>query len=132
MLIWMRLHSPFRNLLILAFLLILAALARRRLRTQSRRYAAAAAPPPADAVPTELSALVRQVDGLWADQGLARPASRAPLEHLRGIPPDKLSPQVREVSGKIVECFYRYCFGGMPVSPTVVEELRRELERART
>jgi hypothetical protein len=128
---WMWFDNPFRSLLLLAFLLLSAEFARRRRRVPSQRPAAAAPLPPTDAIPAELSALVNQVEGLWADHGHTRPASRAPLEHLRGIPPDKLSPQIREVSGKIVECFYRCCFGGLQILPAVIQGLRQELERAR-
>jgi transglutaminase-like putative cysteine protease len=129
---WMWLDSPLRSLLFLAFLLLFAEFVRRRRRVPSPTYSVAPPLPSADAVPAELSALVNQVEGLWADLGHARPASRAPLEHLRGIPPDKLSPQVREVSGKIVECFYRCCFGGLQILPATIQGLRQELERART
>jgi transglutaminase-like putative cysteine protease len=129
---WMWFDRPFWSLLSLAFLLLSAEFARRRRRVPSPRQAAAAPLPAADAIPAELSALVNQIEGLWADQGLARPASRAPLEHLRGIPPDKLSPQIREACGKIVECFYGCCFGGWQILPTEIQRLRQELERART
>lgn len=129
---WMWFDSPFRSLLFLACLLLSAEFARRRRRVPSPRHAGAAPLRAADAIPAELSTLVNQVEGLWADQGLARPASRAPLEHLRGIPPDKLSPQIREVSGKIVECFYRCCFGGLQILPAEIQGLRQKLERART
>ena len=79
----------------------------------------------------ELQDLIHQVDHLWADHGLARPVYRAPLEHLRNIPRDKLSPQAMEASGKVVECFYRCCFGGLPILPTDIQELHQTLERAR-
>ncbi|MGA3324659.1 MAG: transglutaminaseTgpA domain-containing protein [Terriglobia bacterium] len=129
---WMWFDNPFRSLLFLAFLLLSAEFARRRRRVPGPRHTAAAPLKPGDSVPAELGALVNQVEGLWADQGLARPVSRAPLEHLRSIPPDKLSPQIREVSGKIVECFYRCCFGGLQISPAEIQGLRKELEGAST
>ena len=75
---------------------------------------------------------MHQADELWAESGHARPASRAPLEHLRGIPADKLSPPIREASGRVVDYFYRCCFGGLPVAPEAVQELRQALEHART
>ena len=128
---WVYLDRPFRSLLIPAFLLIAAEYARRRRRMPSPRHAAEARLQAADAIPAELSALIHHVDSLWADQGLARPASRAPLEHLRSIPLDKLSPQVREASEKIVECFYRCCFGGLQIPPAEVQCLRQEFEEAR-
>jgi hypothetical protein len=128
---WLCSDSPLRSLLFLVFLLVVARFVRRRRRVPGPRLVAAMPLLPADAIPSELSALIHQVDRLWADQGQARPASRAPLEHLRGIPADKLSPQIRNVSGKIVECFYRCCFGEFPISRAEIKELRQELELAR-
>lgn len=114
----------------LAFLFIAAEFARRRAPNPRR-----SAPPPlqqSDWVPAELYALIKQVDALWAEQGHARPTSRAPVEHLRLIPQDKLSPKIREASGKIIESFYRCCFAGWKILPAEIQGLRQEFERART
>src|SRR5208282_5327857 len=113
-------------------LLLFAAEFARRRRVRRPLRSAAAPNLPADSIPAELRALFNKVDDLWARQGMARPATRAPLEHLMSIPPDKFSPPVREASGKIVDCFYRCCFGGFPILPAEIEGLRKELERART
>jgi transglutaminase-like putative cysteine protease len=129
---WMWLDNPIRSLLFLALLLLCAGLARQRRGVGSPRRAGAASLPPVAAIPAELRALANQVEELWADQGLARQASRAPLEHLRSIPPDKISPQMREVSGKIVDCFYRCCFGGLQISPAEIQGLGKEFEKARS
>ncbi len=58
-----------------------------------------------------------------------RPESRAPLEHLAAIPPERIPAEVREACRKIVECFYRAVFGGFRVPAEEMQELRRSFER---
>jgi hypothetical protein len=128
---WMWIESPFRGLIFLAVILIIVKFARRRRRVPS---APPAVPPPlaaSDFMPAELESLINQVDGLWRDQGIARPASSAPLEYLRSIPLDKLSPQLREACGNIVACFYRTYYGGAGVLPTEIQGLRNAFQQAR-
>jgi transglutaminase-like putative cysteine protease len=129
---WMWLDNPIRTTLTLAFLLLIAMFTRRRRRVPSPRHAKTVAHPTAENIPADLRILVNQVEELWTDLGFARQASRAPLEHLSSIPPNKISPQIREVSGKIVESFYRCCFGALEVLPAEIQRLRQELERARS
>lgn len=78
----------------------------------------------------ELLELLSRVDRLWARCGCARPASRAPLEHLAGIPQEKISPALRDAAGRVVECFYRSCFAHARVEPAEVRELQQALDRA--
>ncbi len=81
-------------------------------------------------VATELAELIFRLDDMWARQGVGRPASRAPLEHLNNLSPQKISPEVLAASRKAVEYCYRGCFGNARVEPAEVQELERSLERA--
>jgi Transglutaminase-like superfamily len=81
-------------------------------------------------VPSDLHELMRRLDMIWARAGLSRPASRAPLEHLTGIPDEKLSPALRDSGRHIIEYYYRISFGGIPHSTKETRELRLKLERA--
>jgi hypothetical protein len=128
---WIRQVSPIQFLTLLTFLIVAAELVRRRRRTPRPRPTAAAGLSAADAIPPELSALLYQVEHLWAEQGVARPASRAHLEHLAGVAANRLAPAVSEASGKIVKCFYRCCFGGYTILPAEIASLQQELARAR-
>ena len=117
--------------LLAASLLVLVGVARSWRKSRGRR-----AGPPRPAVelePTakELADLMWRLDSLWAQKGLARPESRAPLEHLAAIPPEQIPSEVREACRKIVECFYRAVFGGCRVSAEETQELRRSFERLR-
>jgi hypothetical protein len=117
--------------LILFALIFMAVAATRRRRLVARSVRGVAGPAPeADPIPVELRALVSRVDDLWATRGVARPVSRAPLEHWQAIPADKLTPQLREASRKVIECFYLCCFAGVRVPPGKIQELRREIEHA--
>jgi hypothetical protein len=77
----------------------------------------------------ELADLMWRLDRPWAQQGLARPESCAPLEHLAAIPPERITAEVRETCRKIVECFYRAVFGGFHVPAEETQELRRSFDR---
>jgi len=83
-----------------------------------------------DSAPPELVELMRRLDKIWAREGFIRPAFRAPLEHLGGIPAEKLSPSLHDLSRRVIECFYRTSFGGIPFVPAESRELRRSLEQA--
>ncbi len=109
--------------------LVLRAL-RRRARKAFSRLAIAARQIEADEASPELIELLARVDGVWARRGFPRPVSRAPLEHLAGIPPEKTSPALRAASQKAVECFYRASFGGMRMDATEVRALHDALEQA--
>lgn len=114
----------------LAVIIVPAALALgwrfRKLRF-GRRTAALGPPEPGEPAP-ELRELLSRLDGLWARRGFARPPSRAPLEHLAAIPPEKISAELREVSGKVIACFYRASFGGVAVDPGEIRALQEATE----
>jgi hypothetical protein len=118
-------------LLLATFILMVVGVARSWRKSRGGR----AGPPGAAAEwePTakELADLMWRLDRLWAQRGLARPESRAPLEHLAAIPPERITAEVREACRKIVECFYRAVFGGFRVSAEETQELRRAFERLR-
>ena len=103
-------------------------LARRRRTASGRRVPPFPSQEP-ERVSAELAALLGQLDSLWARRGFVRPPSRAPLEHLDSIPPEKMPPALREAGRKTVECFYRSCFGGARVHPEEIRELQRSLKQ---
>lgn len=76
----------------------------------------------------ELGLLLQRADQYWAAVGCERPSHRAPQEHLESIPPGKLPPERRRASERLVESFYRASFGGVPLPPEEIGELRRESE----
>jgi transglutaminase-like putative cysteine protease len=78
-----------------------------------------------DPVPAELRDLMRRLDALWKKSGHPRPASRAPLEHLRGLPP------AAQVGGDLVEEFYRCRYGGSALSPEAIAGLKKGLAAVR-
>jgi hypothetical protein len=80
--------------------------------------------PDAGAVPAELLHLLRDLDRVWRRSGHPRPPGRAPLEHLRGLP-----PAVR-VGDAVVEAFYRCRYGGQVPSQAELAGLRRFTEPA--
>lgn len=82
-----------------------------------------------DTTPHELAGLMRRLERVWTRAGAARPASRAPLEHFRSLPPSALSPELRDAGTKVVECYYRCAFGGRDPTLAEVAELRSGLDR---
>ena len=74
--------------------------------------------------------MMKQLDGLFTRGGCRRPLSRAPLEHLQAIPPEKISPRLREAGVAIIECYYRALFGGAPAEPSRLHGLQRALDEA--
>ena len=76
----------------------------------------------------ELAPLVARLDGLWAQHGVARPPSRAPLEHLNQIPDGRAPAPLLEVSREIVERYYRARFAGQAAGPDEVRALESALE----
>ncbi len=103
-------------------------LRRRKKGAQEKRERAAGGVTAVEHAP-ELADLLARVEELWARGGAARPASRGPMEHLESIPPEKISPAVRETSRKVVECYYRASFGGMHPEAGQLEELRRVVQK---
>ncbi len=77
------------------------------------------------AVPSELIDGLKALDREWKKLGLARPASRAPLEHWRSLPDEKVPSDLRHQSRRLIDCYYRASFGGETVS---ADELRTLME----
>jgi hypothetical protein len=77
--------------------------------------------PPAftDALDPALTDLLATLDHRWTALGVARPPSRAPLEHAQGLP-----PSLRDASLPAVDCFYRGCFAGASLRPDEIAEAR--------
>ncbi len=118
------------GLILLAGLLAVAVRFRPRKRARTRRQHAAPSGAGASAS-REMAELMRRLDALWARRGWARPASRAPLEHLAAIPQEKIPPDLSAACRKVVECFYRHCFAGAEVLPGEIEDLKRALDLTR-
>jgi transglutaminase-like putative cysteine protease len=93
---------------------------RRRRLVNQNRAAASEQPQPIESAP-ELAQLLRQLDAYWIKCGVSRPAHRTPLEHLGTIPVEKVAPDIRGASRRLIETYYLASFGGItPLS----EELR--------
>jgi hypothetical protein len=118
-------------LILLAALAILSARIKKRKRSLSWEGAPKIPHDALDARSAELAELMRRLDSVWARQGFARPASRPPLEHLRSLPPEKMTAGLSETSRKIVDCFYRSFFGRAPIVPAELRELKQVLESVR-
>jgi transglutaminase-like putative cysteine protease len=82
-------------------------------------------------VPLELAELVARLDEELARAGYARSAASAPLEHLEGLPPDRLSGPMQSAARKIVDSFYEARFGGVDVPVTRIRELDEALRSAK-
>jgi len=115
------------------FIALLLMLMVRRIRGRrpsfTDRRRARAHPQDRLAAPSEITELMSRLDFLWARAGVARPRSRAPLEHLALIPAEKISSSLRETSRRIIDCLYRTSFGGVPFAPSETRELRDSLQR---
>ena len=96
-----------------------------RKRLRARRPPGPRAPADPGAVPPELADLMRTVDARWKRSGHPRPAGRAPLEHLRGL------PAPARVGEAVVETFYRCRYGGIAPSDAELAGLRAGLAERR-
>jgi len=76
----------------------------------------------------ELAPLLDRLDGLWAQHGVPRPPSRAPLEHLNQMPTGHAPAPLIEVSREIVERYYRARFAGQTAGPDEVRALESALD----
>jgi hypothetical protein len=110
-------------------LLALAGLALAGLRFWRRHRAPESAPaaPRWDGDP-ELARVMAQLESLWARHGHPRPAHRAPLEHLRAVPPGRLPAAVEKAGAEVVACYYDVRYGGRAVPRETVRGLARRLE----
>lgn len=76
----------------------------------------------------ELAQLLRLLEVYWSRCGVTRPAHRAPLEHLGTIPAEKVSPDIRRASRRLIETYYLASFGGAAPAAEELRTLQRELE----
>jgi hypothetical protein len=87
--------------------------------------------PAAEGVPSDLRALVQEIERRWARAGRGRPASRGLLEHARRLTaaskPLPLPAGLAETGPRIVEAYYRARFAGDPPTGPQVEALRTAL-----
>jgi len=74
----------------------------------------------------ELAQLLGHLDAYWSKCGVARPAHRAPLEHLETITAEKVSPDIRRASRHLIETYYLASFGGMAPPTEELRTLQRE------
>lgn len=116
-----------------AFLVVLG-LAAQRLRRAVARFLGRARPqrdPGAKEVPSDLRALVRELERRWARAGRERPAARGLLEQARLIQaasgPRPLPPGLAAAGTRIVEAYYRARFGGEAPSGPQLAALRTAL-----
>jgi len=77
---------------------------------------------------TELTHLLAHLDAYWTKCGVARPAHRAPLEHLETITAEKVSPNIRRASRHLIETYYLASFGGMAPAKEELRTLQRECD----
>jgi transglutaminase-like putative cysteine protease len=115
-----------------AVALLMAVVLVRRWAKSRRRRAGRPTRAGGDAahVPPEITALLARVDRLWARRGFPRPPHRAPLEHLRSLPSDRVGPPALDATRAAVECYYRARFGGVTAAPDELAGLARRLAEA--
>jgi hypothetical protein len=80
------------------------------------------------ALPRELIEWMARLDREWKKRHVPRPATRAPLEHVRDIPADKLPDEVRETSLRVIDCYYRAAFRGDAIPAEDLAELRENIK----
>jgi hypothetical protein len=93
-----------------------------------RRRARAAPPPPPIGVPSGMVVNLRRLDAAWARAGFPRPPHRAPLEHARDLPADRVPPGLKAIGLDIALCFYRGAYGGAVIDDAEVARLSRGLD----
>jgi hypothetical protein len=64
------------------------------------------------ALPPELIDWMARLDREWKRRNVPRPATQAPLEHVMGLPADKIPSGVRETSLRVIDGYYRAAFRG--------------------
>ncbi len=129
--LWLLLVAKARlSFLVLALLLGVVAYLKRRRRRAISSGDWTAKGQPRTAVPPELVSLMATLDRHWARWGVARPAWRAPLEHLTSLPPDRISPELVEAARGIILYCYACLFGGASVEKAMVRQMRAKWEQA--
>ena len=102
----------------------------RRRQPGGRRGAPTTMRNPGEDVPAEIAALLAGLDATWTRRGYARPAHRAPREHLRSLPAAAMPAEARAASERAVDCFYAARFARRCPPPAEVAQVRAELDRA--
>ncbi len=82
----------------------------------------------ATTVDPDLAALARGLDRFFLRRGCARPAHRAPLEHLRSAA-ERLPAGALAVGETAVACLYRARYAGKPVSADEMRAAARRLDQ---
>jgi hypothetical protein len=113
---------PLAAMVMPVFVLVGLRLARRR---PPRVRAAPVAPWNDDA---DVARVMARLDALWARHGHARPAHRAPLEHLRRVAPAGVPPALQAAAGDVVSCYYDARYAGRSPAREAVRDLARRLE----
>ena len=75
-------------------------------------------------VPAELRAILRDTESRWAKAGWRRPATKGLREHLESLPADALSPDVRQLSSRVVLLYYQARFGAEGLTEQQLSDLR--------
>jgi hypothetical protein len=79
-------------------------------------------------LPRELIDWMARLDREWKKRHVPRPPTRAPLEHLRDLPADKIPTEVRETSLRVIDCYYRAAFRGDEIPAEDLVELRQGIK----
>jgi hypothetical protein len=118
--------SPFLLVPVLVFLGVTAVRRfRQRLGWRRRR---AVYEKQAVALPPELVDWMSRLDREWKKRNVPRPLTKAPLEHVLGLPADKISSGVRETSLRVIDCYYRAAFRGDRVPAEDLAALRQSMK----
>jgi hypothetical protein len=126
--VWTRSFGIALLLLALAYVSIRLARKRRKARAPRRGKVSWAA---LGSNSKEADELISYLDALWTRQGTARPPSRAPLEHVAGLPVEKVGEDFRRACHRAVDYFYAISFGHAPLQNEKLRELRQALEKTR-
>jgi hypothetical protein len=81
-------------------------------------------------VSPDLQAVYLRWERTLAARGFPRPPSRGPLEHLQGVPEDRLESPLRSAGARVVGAYYRARYSGASVGEEEVRELGENLRRA--
>ena len=115
--------SSARGLSVLLVIVVVAVLVRLVRRMPAKRERAVRPMEESRTIPPELIDGLKALDRDWKKLGLARPPSRAPLEHWLALPKDKVPPEFRSRSRRFIDCFYRASFGSEEISAEEIEAL---------
>ncbi|MBI4165323.1 MAG: hypothetical protein HY508_06265 [Acidobacteria bacterium] len=109
---------------------LLAALLLRRSKRSSRPQRKITRGP-AGVSSREVQALLTYLDETWSEKGFSRPPTRAPLEHVDSLPPEKFREDLLRASLEAVKYFYSVSYGHTRPADEAIQNLRRAVERAR-